>query len=178
MSNDDDDDDDTAAIPNDSQSPDNDALALWRVDPTGQFWRLDASAVGRGAASVESELLRRVRSWKTKTNKQLQDDGIDNVDDGDDGDGGDESECDILREDVRAYLGGLSVEEAVEMATDCFVDGIMAPRRRRGSSTAVMDGSHDGIMMQLERGLRERVQAVVIRSNSFGQLKSSIEIFE
>lgn len=92
-------------------------------------------------------------------------DGYDDYDD-------DESECHVLREDARAYLGALSVEEAVKVATDCLVEGILAPRKRASASEG-----EDGIAMRLERGLRKRVQAVVIRSNEFGQSKSPIEIF-
>merc|ERR1712127_731863 len=104
------------------------------------------------------ELLRCVRSWKMERTKQLHDEDDD------------ESECDILHEDTRAYLCALSVEEAVEVATNCLVDGILT-RRKRASAKA----GQDDIMMQLERGLRKRVQAVVIRSNHCGQSKPRIE---
>eukprot|EP00560_Eucampia_antarctica_P005891 CAMPEP_0197841178 /NCGR_PEP_ID=MMETSP1437-20131217/46029_1 /TAXON_ID=49252 ORGANISM="Eucampia antarctica, Strain CCMP1452" /NCGR_SAMPLE_ID=MMETSP1437 /ASSEMBLY_ACC=CAM_ASM_001096 /LENGTH=347 /DNA_ID=CAMNT_0043450895 /DNA_START=328 /DNA_END=1372 /DNA_ORIENTATION=- len=35
---------------------------IWRIDPTGQFWNCQAAAIGRGAGTVESEILRRTLS--------------------------------------------------------------------------------------------------------------------
>eukprot|EP00986_Skeletonema_menzelii_P011743 scaffold6160_cov104-Skeletonema_menzelii.AAC.1 len=52
------------------QNDNDDKLCLWRVDPTGQFWKCDASAVGRGTVEVEEELLNRVRQWKKKNNNK------------------------------------------------------------------------------------------------------------
>ena len=97
-------------------------MILWRVDPTGQFWRLDASAVGRGAINIESELIERIRRWKIekqiqqqneKHTEQRHDNTLENVD-----------ECNIFHNDVREYLGTLSLNQAVEVAKNCFIDGI------------------------------------------------------
>jgi hypothetical protein len=75
-----------------------------------------------------------------------------------------DTECDILHEDIRSFLGSLSVEEAVDVATDCFVNGIMkSVQKKLGSRKNEKD------MRQLEQGLRKRVQAIVIRSNALGQ---------
>lgn len=144
--------------------PDNDALILWRVDPTGQFWRLDASAVGRGAINVESELLERVQRWRTKQTYQH-------------GEESGEQHCDdaLLHEDVRSYLGSLSPDEAVEVATECLVNGIMKNIRKQQQHANSNDDSKTMIQL-LEQGLRKRVQAVVIRSNGFGQSKPRIAI--
>jgi len=49
---------------NNINNSDDDHLILWRVDPTGQFWRLHASAVGRGGMKIEAELLQHVQRWK------------------------------------------------------------------------------------------------------------------
>jgi len=155
--------------PSNLHKDDNDALSLWRVDPTGQFWRLDASAVGRGATNVESELLRRVRSWRTEQpTKQRH--------------SGDDSEWDdiLQQEDVRGYLGSLSVEEAVEVAKDCLVDGILMGRRKQQQQRLARNDGKDGrvLMEQLEQGLRKRVQAVVIRSSNdaSGRSRPFVEI--
>ncbi|KAL9186154.1 hypothetical protein ACHAXT_005392 [Thalassiosira profunda] len=135
-------------------SSDGDALVMWRVDPTGQFWRVDASAVGRGALDVESELLSRIRSWKKEQSEQRTD----------------ASECNVLQEDVRAYLGSLSVSETVEIAKDCLIKGIMKSRRVATTSEK-MDTE------RIERGLRKRIRAVAIRSGSLDRSKPRIEVF-
>ena len=116
-----------------------DTLCIWRVDPTGQFWKCEASAVGRGTVEVEAELLSRVRLWKkkkTKTNiatimadedsttsEEVEQPTVLTDDDDDD----DEilNEVIISNEDVRSYLGSLTEDEAVRVASDCLVNGIM-----------------------------------------------------
>ncbi|KAL7537138.1 hypothetical protein ACHAXR_007613 [Thalassiosira sp. AJA248-18] len=133
-------------------------LALWRVDPTGQFWRLDASAVGRRAIDVESELLRRAQTWR----RMEHDDKEDQQHRKEDSLGYD---SDILNGDVRSFLGSLSVEEAVEVATDCLVNGILESRKQHSNTK-----DQTVTIKQMEQGLRKRVQAVVIRSkNADGQ---------
>jgi len=37
---------------------------IWRIDPTGQFWKCNAAAVGRGAGNAEATFLRQVGKWK------------------------------------------------------------------------------------------------------------------
>lgn len=148
-----------AQNPNNSNSDNGkDRLVLWRVDPTGQFWRSNASAVGRGSVNAESELLNRVRKWRMQ---QRNDDG--------------EKECEILHEDVRDYLASLSADEAVEAATNCLVDGIMERRKHLAKTDDQIIA-----VKQLEIGLRKRVQAVVIRTNKkdvADKLESRIEVY-
>lgn len=157
MDRNDDDGDENETNPDD---PDGDALSLWRVDPTGQFWRSDASAVGRGAMGAEAELLRRVKRWRTEqtSDERRRPDE-------------EEHERDVFHKDVRAYLGSLSAGDAVELATDCLVGAIMKSRKR--TSFLNQDSK---MVARLERGLRKRVQAVVIRSCDFRQTKPCIEI--
>jgi hypothetical protein len=66
---------------------------------------MGVSAVGRGALHVESELLSLVtqRRKRLETKQHNEDEN---------------TECDILYEDIRSFLGSLSVEEAVDVATD------------------------------------------------------------
>jgi hypothetical protein len=170
--------------------PGGDELILWRVDPTGQFWRADASGVGRGGARAESELLRRARSWVGRGRgvatveegrggeEDNHDDDDDDDEDGrrrDDADGGSAvDDFAVDNADVRAYLGTLSTSEAVEVATDCLVKGIIAgggKHRRRRQRNAVNvedrgDGHHSSERQRLsyELGLRRRVHAVIIES--------------
>ena len=134
-------------------------IAIWRIDPTGQFWRLDASAVGRAAINVESELVNKVRSWKIKDTKQLADQ--------------EPSEVGVTNTDVKTYLASLSVEEALTVANDCLVHGIMSSMTRDTRnlhSNGILDSS------LLEKGLRKRIRTAIIRTGPFGVSKSYIEL--
>jgi len=162
-----------------------DTLVLWRVDPTGQFWRMHASAVGRGAANAESELLKRVRSWRMQNSKEAEEEDHPQRNNGD-GDDSEKKDDDVRQDDIRAYLGSLSPHEAVKVATDCLVDGILAGRMRmtqQQQQQLATSSEHHGandpsiLQRQLEWGLRKRVRAVVIRSkNSYGRSKPFVEI--
>ena len=166
--------------------PGGDALILWRVDPTGQFWRTDASGAGGGGARAESELLSRVRGWARRGRDAATsseggrgggDDDDDDVDDrrhNDDADGGSAvDDFAVDNADVRAYLGTLSPSEAVEVAIDCLVNGIIAGgderrRWRRRDATHAEDGdghqTSERRRLSYELGLRRRVRAVIIQS--------------
>jgi len=119
------------------QGNDNDELCIWRVDPTGQFWKCEASAVGMGTMEVEAELLNLVRLWKKQQQQQQQNrrnvakDGItissnNNVEstfmtyDDDE-----MNQVSTTIEDVRSYLASLTEDEAVRIASDCLVNGLM-----------------------------------------------------
>ena len=137
-----------------------DNLIIWRVDPTGQFWRLHASAVGRGGIKIEAELLQHVQRWKKLEQKLQQNDDEDDI-------------IDVSREDIRAYLGTLTVNEAIEVATDCFVKGIMSSNMKEKQSSSQEDILDRKLF---EIGLRKRIQAVVLRSNTSGKASSCIEV--
>lgn len=146
---------------------DNDALILWRVDPTGQFWRLDASAIGRGCSEVEREFLRHVKEWKRNTRggstqPEGSNDDLSEVEE--------EGTTLIQNIDVRAYLGSLSVSDAVLLATDCLVNGIMTRRsrmrRRRRKNSMIDRTSEDNGNRIYKRGLKKRVRVLIIRSNA------------
>lgn len=135
---------------------DDDDIVIWRLDPTGQFWKLDASAVGRAAINVESELLNKVRKWMMKKYEQMY---------------LEESKVDISNADMKAYLSSLNVEEAVRVANDCIINGIMSTMKR---SSIHSDGTLDS--MVLETSLRRRVKTAVIRPGPFGVSNSYIEL--
>lgn len=150
--------------------PDNDTLILWRVDPTGQFWRLDASAIGRGCSEVEKVFLGYVNEWKKNIkgrSAQLEDNIDQYLPEGEEQD----SNTLIHNNDVRAYLSSLSPNDAVKLATDCLVNGIMnrrssIQRRRRGRSYMLDSIVTERRNKMYERGLMKRVRAVIIRSNA------------
>mgnify|MGYP001104010599 CR=1 FL=1 len=144
--------------------PRKDTLILWRVDPTGQFWRLDASAIGRGCSEVEKEFIRRVKVWKMNRNGSTSGESTNYHD-------MPELDTSIVRNiDVRSYLSSLSVLDAVQLATDCLVHGIMIRRssvRRRRRRNPISDSKEAERRNKLyERGLRRRVQAVIVRSEA------------
>lgn len=136
----------------------NNKIALWRVDPTGQFWQLDASAVGRGAINVEAELLQRVKTWLLKQTQNS--DILISTDEESSSQRDQDLSLDITNHDVKAYLCSLSIEEAVDVAIDCLVKGIMGSMKRGAGNPSIVKEK-----MQLEQGLRKRVHAVVMRSN-------------
>ena len=167
--------------------PNGDALILWRVDPTGQFWRTDASGIGRGGSRAESELLRRVRRWMGEkeracsTTTTTSTGGEERFGDGkverrrlEVGDyAANDEDFYVDNADVRAYLGTLSPNEALEVATDCLVNGILARRgrRRRRRRDALHGEDHDRHeereekrRLAYELELRRRVRAVIIQS--------------
>ena len=144
---------------NNINNTDDDHLILWRVDPTGQFWRLHSSAVGRGGMKIEAELLQHVQRWKKPEQKQQNDEEEDDVH--------------VSREDIRTYLGSLTVKEAIEVATDCFVKGIMSSNMKDKQSSSKEDILDRKLF---EIGLRKRIQTVVLRSNTSGKASSCIEV--
>ena len=169
-----------------------DKLCLWRVDPTGQFWKCDASAVGRGTVEVEEELLNRVRQWKKKNNKKKNehDDTFSSVavvqstttssfTDNDNDDDDDElNQVRITNNDVRSYLSSLTEDEAVKIASDCLVNGIMnckgtpthnEKRTGGGNGSALSSSLRDW----MEYDLRRRMHCVILRSTSCGSSKQS-----
>lgn len=46
---------------------DNRSPCLWRIDPTGQFWKCDATVIGRGASAAEAHLMDMVLSEKDES---------------------------------------------------------------------------------------------------------------
>jgi len=180
----------------DCRGEEDDTLCIWRVDPTGQFWKCDASAVGRGTVEVEAELLSRVRRWKKneanmkKQRIMAEEDGssttssvaeeptVSSADDDDDDD--EMKQVMITNNDVRSYLSSLTEDEAVSVASDCLVNGIMnckgAPsynhhseKRNGGNSSSLRDW--------MEYDLRRRMQCVVLRS-SCSSKQSSMKSYE
>lgn len=145
-------------LPNDDEGRNGDKLCIWRVDPTGQFWKCEASAAGRGTVEVEAELLTRVQQWKKKNEVMpLTNDGsIDNSE-------LDDQDVRITNNDVRSYLSSLTEDDAVRVASDCLVNGIMnckgTPNEKRGGKGT------SSLRDWMEYDLRRRMQCVILRSS-------------
>ena len=77
--------------------------AIWRCDPTGQFWNCHAAAAGRGAGSAEGTVMKAVFQQVTGDERKEKDREIEL----------DELRSKISSRDVREYLSGLSFDDAV-----------------------------------------------------------------
>lgn len=99
--------------------------------------------------------------WKKKLEQKLQQNDKE------------EDDIDVSCEDIRTYLGSLTIKEAIEVATDCFVKGIMSSNMKEKRSSSKEDILDRKLF---ENGLRKRIQAVVLRSNTSGKATSRIEI--
>ena len=132
---------------NKDNNNDDNTLLLWRIDPTGQFYKVIASGIGRGGISAELELIKYVRHWKRgvlhKQKQQLSTQRqqatftaatttilttttMEEHDDEDDGCSNIEEEEGIIitNNDVRTYLDTLTPNDAIELAIDCLVNGL------------------------------------------------------
>ena len=96
------------------QTRSGDECRIWRIDPSGQFWSCDAAAVGRGAGVAESFLLKVIARSKAGTDEangsanELGEEDSDII-------------ATLSNKDVKTYLGSLSVDDAVEIATQCVL---------------------------------------------------------
>lgn len=69
---------------------DKNSCTLWRIDPSGQFWKCNASCIGRGAAAAEEHLL-----------KLISTDNDNHI-------------------DLTTFFRNLSIQEAISMACECI----------------------------------------------------------
>lgn len=127
-------------------------IAIWRVDPTGQFWRMDAGAVGRAAINIEAELVNKVRQSMKKGHQHNPAE--------------EETEhITVSNSDVKTYLSSLSMEQALSVATDCLVNGIMSSMKRNDPN---LHSNGSTAISLLDKGLRKRLKTAIIRSTPFG----------
>ena len=80
---------------------------LWRIDPTGQFWRCQGAIVGRDSDRAEEEILSRLGERMVNNNDTRSDD-IDNDSDRD------------ATMDLETYLESIRCDEALELICDCL----------------------------------------------------------
>ena len=105
--------------------------ALWRVDPTGQFWNCDAAAIGRGAGKAEAWLLRHI--FESSSMKQQRDDVI--IDWKKEEYDLENSDLDLQRqnemefisdyltnEHVRNFMYALNATDALEVLHKCLIE--------------------------------------------------------
>jgi 20S proteasome, alpha and beta subunits len=92
-------------------------LAIWRCDPTGQFWNCHAAAVGRGAGGAEAEIMRCVARSQLAKGQGEGSCGEKKL-----GDVVDLEEliATVSPKHVQDYVSGLSFDEAVILACQCI----------------------------------------------------------
>jgi len=105
-----------------------DATVIWRVDPTGQFWKFQAVASGRHAARVEQLL-----SEKLITIQQ------DNNNDDDD----DNKHPTPSSNTLKKIIGEMSTREALRMATECVLQAYSEPRAAAGAKKPSSNQQND-----------------------------------
>jgi len=91
-----------------------DANVIWRVDPTGQFWKFQAVASGRHAARVEQLLLEKLIIIQQDNN--------------DDDDDDDNKHPTPSSRKLKSIIGEMSTREALQMATECVLQAYSEPR--------------------------------------------------
>ena len=133
---------------------------LWRVDPTGNLARLEAGAVGRGALQIESQLLRRVELWKRAKRRLTIESEMQTGDNYIDAPA-------VSNEDVQGFLTSLSEDEAIDVAHQCLIEGIMESRNEGHEDARVTE--------QVRIQLKRRVNSVVLRSDAVGR-QHAVEI--
>lgn len=169
---------------------------IWRVDPTGQFWNCDAAAIGRGAGNAEGALMRRIARWKKHSDKMKLKDNAN----GEEGQHGDESleesglslsleeeekEEDaewndviqnLSNDDVKMYLGTLSCDDALLLASECIMGALKVkqPRQQQiGNEAERGQGRGSG-------DLWREMQAVILRppprNNVRGKMLPCVEV--
>ena len=179
---------------------DDDTIILWRIDPTGQFYKVIASGIGRGGIYAELELMNYVRRWKRgelyKQKQQLlsqrQQETLattttlltTTMEEQDEDDEEEDEVIVITTNDVQSYLGTLTPNDAIELAIDCLVNGIVASSstmggRSNGGSTInsreqqqqqqQQQRWHDDkdkydVLSSYKEELRRRVHAIIIHS--------------
>jgi len=116
---------------------------LWRIDPTGQFWKCHAAAVGKGAGNVEAMFLRKVEKWKRDgmetEQRRLAEDQTQEL----------ESLVNTLtNKDVRGYFRTLSFEEAMVLACRCCASALKLSKEQLVDSNFFEESGIQGLIIR------------------------------
>jgi hypothetical protein len=87
---------------------------IWRIDPTGQFWKCHAVALGRDADRAEADLYRRIMERSSSSSDDV--DADDDV-------------------DVAAFLKNSTVDEVLALACECM-ESVLWPMKKKPTPTA------------------------------------------
>jgi len=135
---------------------------LWRIDPTGQFWKCSAAAVGKGAGNAEATFLRQVEKWKSEGELESEKRGIkktqDQIQDL-------ETLVKVLtNKDVKGYFSTLSFEEAVILACRCCASAMkLSDKQLVDPGFFDESGIHGIIIRKMKK--RETVHHEMVHSN-------------
>lgn len=156
---------------------DNDFLAIWRVSPTGQFCRSDAAAVGRGAFDVEAEFLNVVKKWRKRQEERTV--GVDTSSSSSENVEAEEDDDDaysLSNSDVREYLDTLTVDEALSVAAESLLEGVLLASLRGTKSGGVVAGVAEERKRNARNLLRKRIRATIMCYDSSRQPPCFVEV--
>jgi len=135
---------------------------IWRIDPTGQFWKCNAAAVGRGAGNAEATFLRQVEKWKRGKQLGLEKAGSESIED-------QTQDLESLvnnltNNDVEGYFQTLSFDEAMVVACRCCVSALKMSKKKIYDSNFFEESGIQGLIIRKMRR-NEKVYHEMIHSN-------------
>jgi 20S proteasome alpha/beta subunit len=117
---------------------------IWRIDPTGQFWRCHATVAGQNAHAMETLLWQQLVLLLLKKRTEAEEeeeDGNNNIDK--------KKNNSNHPEDIIQFMESLSCNEALELIKECLTVHYMGIQRKQeallgalnaGAATATADG--------------------------------------
>mmetsp|Transcript_23780 Transcript_23780/g.28057 ORF Transcript_23780/g.28057 Transcript_23780/m.28057 type:complete len:453 (+) Transcript_23780:41-1399(+) len=135
---------------------------IWRIDPTGQFWKCNAAAVGRGAGNAEATFLRQVEKWKRGKKLGLEQADHESTEDqtGD----LDSLVNNLTNNDVKGYFQTLSFDEAMVLACRCCASALKMSKKKSIDSNFLEESGIQGLIIRKMKR-RETVYHEMIHSD-------------
>ena len=111
----------TASSPSSSPSSSSNCN-IWRIDPTGQFWKCHLATIGRGAGYIEHAMLLHVYKWKQEQKNHQQNHQQDNENDttGSSSIEMKDLVSQITNEDVKQCWDEMTFDDVMEFICDCI----------------------------------------------------------
>ena len=97
------------------------AKEVWRVDPTGQFWKCQATIVGRGSVLAEAKLMAQLHEQSTADNTSTSTN--------------DSTKGEATRVDIKDQLRALGRDEAVVLCKSAIVDTFASMEKKPVGTT-------------------------------------------
>jgi 20S proteasome alpha/beta subunit len=145
-----------------SSSSSNSSSTIYQIDPSGQYWICQAVVSGRYASTIEQQFMNRLREryYSRKAVHGIHDhhhhhrNPIDTT------------STTLTRNQVCDVLSQLSVDDALTMATQCVLDGVI--RRNGGNNNHLQP-------QQQSRGSNIQLRGIVLSSTNNNEL--SVQTF-
>ena len=97
------------------------AKEVWRVDPTGQFWKCQATVVGRGSVLAEAKMMAQLHEQSTADNTSTSTN--------------DSTKGEATRVDIKDQLRALGRDEAVVLCKSAIVDTFASMEKKPVGTT-------------------------------------------